>query len=62
MEQQVRLAVRRAATELSAEEIDQVAGGGGGSTVVNTPSDCHVDTASDCWINGGRVVSNDDAY
>lgn len=54
-----RLAIRHAATKLSVSELDAVAGGVKGST--NGPGPLmQCDVPTDCWIDGGDFVYNDD--
>jgi hypothetical protein len=56
------MAARHAATELTASDMEKVAGGlMKGDTVTNSPMQCRLDDSTDCWVTGGNFVFNDDA-
>ncbi|HET6435288.1 MAG TPA: hypothetical protein VFG18_06235 [Xanthomonadaceae bacterium] len=58
----VRIAVRQAATELGMKDMEAVTGGlKAVGTIMNTPYQCRQDVSTDCWIEGGTWVANDDA-
>lgn len=62
MKNEVRIAARLAATEITAEDMEKATGGMMATgTVRNTSDSCQLDQTTDCWIEGGRFVYNDDA-
>jgi hypothetical protein len=48
-----RIAIRECATELTPLQIEMVSGG------INS-KEYQCDAPTDCWVDGGRYVSNDD--